>query len=158
MTVTSSSSSDILSTVETAQLGGKKSNGHKASCGCPICINMKHAKHGGSSCSLKTGGKKRKGNGHKSNCGCPICKNMKKKRGGDSTEDTFIDLEKGPDVESEALDSEYNALDAAEKGEAGTNVVGGTRRRKGRKTRKTKRSSKKTHRKGSVKKRTHKRR
>jgi len=25
------------------QLGGKKKNGHKANCKCPICINMKHA-------------------------------------------------------------------------------------------------------------------
>jgi hypothetical protein len=26
---------------------GKKKNGHKASCMCPICINMKHSKRGG---------------------------------------------------------------------------------------------------------------
>ena len=68
-----SSSSDVLGSVTTAQLGGgKKKNGHKMSCGCPICVNMKHAKHGGSSCSIKTGGKKikckGKGNGHKSQC------------------------------------------------------------------------------------------
>ena len=25
------------------QEGGKKKNGHKAKCKCPICINMKHA-------------------------------------------------------------------------------------------------------------------
>ncbi len=68
-------------------LGGKKKNGHKMSCGCPICVNMKHSKHGGSSCAIKTGGKKRKGkgNGHKSNCGCPICKNMRKTRSGDDS-------------------------------------------------------------------------
>ena len=27
--------------------GKKKSNGHKATCKCPICKNMKHAKKGG---------------------------------------------------------------------------------------------------------------
>ena len=138
-----SSNSDSLSSVATAQLGGgKKKNGHKMSCGCPICINMKHAKHGGSSCSTnsghgvsqkdcssKTGGKKGKrkgkGNGHKPSCGCPICKNMKKKHGGDPVKPTapFVDLEKGPDdfedlemgvgKEVSAADDEYIAVDMA---------------------------------------------
>ena len=27
--------------------GVRKTNGHKEHCTCPICINMKHAKHGG---------------------------------------------------------------------------------------------------------------
>ena len=170
------SSSDSVPGVEPAQLGGKKKNGHKMNCGCPICVNMKHAKHGGSSCAIKTGGKKRKGNGHKSNCGCPICKNMRKTRGGDdsgSGSESFVDLEKGKDTNDDAdfkdlemgvdkevaaADSEYSDLDAAEKGEAGLNIkVGGTRRRKRRGSRKTKRS-KKTQRKGRKGKRTNRRR
>lgn len=188
-----SSNSDSLSSVATAQLGGgKKKNGHKMSCGCPICINMKHAKHGGSSCSThsghgvsqkdcssKTGGKKskKKGNGHKPSCGCPICKNMKKKRGGDPVNPAapFVDLEKGPDDfkdlemgvgnEVSASDNEYMALDMAtnadldeaEKGDAGVNIkVGGTRRRKRRGSRSTKRA-KKTNRKSRKGKRTHRR-
>lgn len=175
-TSNTTTSSDSLSNVATAQLGGKKKNGHKMSCGCPICVNMKHAKHGGSACSIKTGGKKRKGkgNGHKPNCGCPICKNMKKTRGGDDSESgSFVDLEKGTDAnvdtdfkdlemgldnEVAAADSEYSDLDAAEKGEAGLNIkVGGTRRRKRRGSRKIKRS-KKTHRKSRKGKRTNRRR
>ena len=83
---------------------GKKSNGHKATCKCPICKNM--MKKGGDGDPLETpaldaeydelasaeksitepvanlaGGtrKRRRSNGHKPNCGCPICKNMKNK-------------------------------------------------------------------------------
>lgn len=172
---TTTTSSDSVPSVETAQLGGKKKNGHKMSCGCPICVNMKHSKHGGSSCAIKTGGKKRKGkgNGHKPNCGCPICKNMRKTRGGDDS-GSFVDLEKGKDTpvdadfkdleagldnEVAASNSDYSDLDAAEKGEAGLNIkVGGTRRRsKKHGSRKTKRS-KKTQRKGRKGKRTHRRR
>ena len=59
--------------------GKKKSNGHKATCKCPICKNMKHSKKGGSMSTLRPanflGGKK--ANGHKANCKCPICVNMK---------------------------------------------------------------------------------
>jgi hypothetical protein len=62
-----------------ANVGGgkKKSNGHKAVCGCPICKNME--KKGGYKIQAlepaTIGGKK--SNGHKANCGCPICVNMK---------------------------------------------------------------------------------
>ncbi len=59
--------------------GGKKANGHKATCACPICKNMKHAKKGGSLKALtpaSVGGAK-KANGHKATCKCPICINMK---------------------------------------------------------------------------------
>ena len=61
-----------------ANVGGgkKKSNGHKAVCGCPICKNME--KKGGYKIQalepVTIGGKK--SNGHKVNCGCPICVNM----------------------------------------------------------------------------------
>jgi hypothetical protein len=58
--------------------GKKKSNGHKATCKCPICKNMQ-MKKGGSMPTLRPanfiGGKK--ANGHKANCKCPICVNMK---------------------------------------------------------------------------------
>jgi hypothetical protein len=97
------------------------------------------------------GGRKKKGNGHKANCKCPICKNMKKsKRGGyePDIENQLGDIEEGgiparknmtnqDDVsqpkgkEISASDDEYDILVAAEKGEAGPNIVGGTRKRKG---------------------------
>lgn len=137
--------------------GSKKKNGHKPNCACPICKNMKHAKKGGDDDEDKpyddtegkndlaiTGGKK-KSNGHKANCKCPICKNMKKKgkKGGEEPdeENQMGDIEEagvkattGSDLkenETPASNDEYDALDAAEKGEAGPNVVGGTRKRRG---------------------------
>ena len=75
----------------TAQLGGaKRKNGHKASCSCHICENMKNkAKRGGyeedvEKEQIKLMGGSKKKNGHKPNCACPICKNMKQaKKGGD---------------------------------------------------------------------------
>ena len=109
----------------------------------------------------KGGRKKKRGNGHKANCKCPICKNMRKKKGGQpqepDIENQIGDIEEGgikatmgtdlqkkqiPDkTETPASDHDYDALDAAEKGEAGHNVVGGSRKRRksrkrrGRKTR-----------------------
>jgi len=140
--------------------GSKKKNGHKMDCGCPICKNMKNAKQvkrGGGDVEevvekemmVSSGGRKKKGNGHKLNCGCPICKNMKKsKRGGQGPEPDIEsgnrgDIEEGiipaqkPPVEppkpidTSASNDDYDSLDAAEKGEAGPNVVGGTRKRRG---------------------------
>jgi hypothetical protein len=74
--------------------GAKKKNGHKCTCDCHICENIKNkAKRGGykeekekKMLQLKGGSKKK--NGHKPNCMCPICKNMmnksrKNKKGGD---------------------------------------------------------------------------
>lgn len=117
----------------------------------------------------KGGRKKKKGNGHKPNCKCPICNNMRKKKGGDPVEEPALqepdienqkgDIEEagvkstsGSDLqnnttssnETPASSSDYDALDAAEKGEAGQNVVGGTRkRRRGKKrARKSRRSNK----------------
>ncbi len=122
------------------------------------------------------GGRKKKGNGHKADCKCPICRNMKKsKRGG---EDPDYDIESGirGDIEegsrpalkeqnsvpqkqvmvenskeTVAGDDEYDALVAAERGEAGPNVVGGTRKRRGsrkasKRGRKTRRHRKRSHR------------
>ena len=121
----------------------------------------------------KMGGRRKKrSNGHKYNCKYPICKNMRKKKGGDPNdqqpdeENQMGDIEEagvkatsGSDLqssstpsgnESVASSSDYDALDSAEKGEAGVNAVGGTRRRrrggkkwggkKSRKTRKARRS------------------
>ena len=91
---------------------------------------------------VKKGGKK--GNGHKPTCQCPICKNMRKKKGGASDNNTETgDIEEAGikamkdansetrQLETKATDEEYDQLDAAEKGEAGPNVVGGTRKRRG---------------------------
>jgi len=91
------------------QMGGKKrSNGHKYSCKCPICVNMKHAKRGGDidaddkndsnnyiddnrdNIGSQIAGNKKKSNGHKKKCPCPICKNMKNKRGGDKSIDEVV--------------------------------------------------------------------
>jgi hypothetical protein len=90
----------------------------------------------------KKGGKK--GNGHKPNCQCPICKNMRKKKGGSNDDnDEKGDIEEAGikaikdansetrQLESKATDEDYDVLDAAEKGEAGHNVVGGTRKKRG---------------------------
>jgi len=79
---------------------GKKGNGHKLTCSCPICKNMAKHKRGGSfevalgiegepeptrsaaSSSSHSGKKsargKKRSNGHKATCACPICKNMAK--------------------------------------------------------------------------------
>jgi hypothetical protein len=103
------------------QMGGKKRrNGHKYSCKCPICVNMKHAKRGGDNddrnfneyeaddkndmnnmkndnindkeiVGSQIAGNKKKSNGHKKMCTCPICKNMKNK----SVKNLNIDKEDG---------------------------------------------------------------
>lgn len=81
--------------VSKPQSGGiRKKNGHKDTCGCPICKNMKHAKGAAgydvTNSVTQSHGRKKKSNGHKVNCGCPICMNMKKsmkKRGGDEGEE-----------------------------------------------------------------------
>ena len=146
--------------------GAKRKNGHKSTCSCHICENMKNkARRGGyradaQKAALKKSGGSRKKNGHSPTCGCPICKNMKNakrsKRGGN---DPDIENQKG-DVEeggikaySQADDSsimdtddssmkqtpissmkqlpEYEPLDAAEKGQRGPGLVGGSRKRRG---------------------------
>ena len=136
--MTNTISNSSLSTYPTAQLGGKKKNGHKANCGCPICQNMKHSKRGGgftnedatssssssmsnsspmsTSMSMSTsspmtqsaGRKKRRGNGHKSNCGCPICKNMRKSKNGGADEE-----DQQGDIEQGFAPTETGAVDSA---------------------------------------------
>ena len=72
------------------QMGGKRTrkrrhtNGHKSTCKCPICKNMKKKKKTSKNnrmLGFNLGGtrKRRHTNGHKRACKCPICKNMKKK-------------------------------------------------------------------------------
>jgi hypothetical protein len=134
---------------------GKKSNGHKNNCMCPICKNMKNAKKGGKDNAEPErqidfekeqeqesidfdGGKRKKSNGHKDNCMCPICKNMRKlKKGGEEpdVENQIGDIEEGGikasdnfSEETKASDEEYDMLDSAERGEY--NAVGGTRKHK----------------------------
>jgi hypothetical protein len=122
--------------------GGKKSNGHKTNCTCPICKNMKKAnKRGGNDFKKAVeeqfdfeGGKhKKKSNGHKSDCTCPICKNMRKK-GGQEPTNIEPSVAETDATETKATDEEYDALES----------IGGTRKHKkrvrGSKTRRAKRS------------------
>ena len=100
-----SSSTDSGESFVQTQMGGKKRrNGHKYSCKCPICINMKHAKRGGDNDELtdnledetvgsQVAGRKKKGNGHKPSCGCPICKNMRKKGGDIETDEDETEID-----------------------------------------------------------------
>ncbi len=150
--------------------GGKKTrkgNGHKSTCKCPICKNMKMKKGGAyddssdsdsssssssssdSDTTLGGGKKKRKGNGHKAACKCPICKNMKK--GGVKSPYAKED----PDNTTKPTWMTDRELEAAEKGETGlgkentqpeqtkatattkTDIGSSRRRRKTRKSRKT---------------------
>ena len=98
----------------------------------------------GTSASAQKGGR---GNNHKKACKCPLCK---KRGGGDEDgEEVFVDDE--------------DELDLAERGEAGSGVKAGGRRRrghskkskKGGKSRKTRRHSRKG---GKHRRKTHRRR
>lgn len=139
-TSSTSSSSGSMSSTPVAQLGGKKKNGHKAACRCPICVNMMHSKRGGSNMPapmMKKGGRRRRGS-------------RKSRKGGDIEEgptpaDNW-DVEMGPKEDATASPMEETAgpddYDLAEQGMGGvTAKVGGTRRRRhrrgGRKSRKT---------------------
>ena len=109
-------------------VGGKKKNGHKMNCMCPICKNMaaKAKRRGYTDDELKKQEKKKgnkKANGHRLNCQCPICKNMAKhkKRGRDSDE---VD--------------EYNIMLAGKK----MKKYKYSKKRKSRKSKKTKKSKK----------------
>jgi hypothetical protein len=82
-------------------VGGKRKNGHKISCKCHICENMKNkANRGGyTEDSEKQSAGSTKKNGHKMNCKCPICKNMMNAKRGGKTEDSSSDEEEEPDLE-----------------------------------------------------------
>jgi len=145
--------------------GARRKNGHKTTCNCHICENMRlKAKRGGyqEEYNKKVSGGSKKKNGHKAHCKCPICKNMSKKmkKGGDGEPD--IENQKGDieeegiistmnqphEVEEEVIETdgdnydEIDELDRAELGESGPNKVGGTRRRRRNHKRKTRRNKK----------------
>jgi hypothetical protein len=90
--------------------GARRRNGHKMTCGCHICENMKRKeKRGGykediEKEKIKAMGGSKKKNGHKENCNCPICKNIRNAVGGSN--DTVAEID-------EKITDE---LDRAEKG------------------------------------------
>ena len=108
------SSSDEDEETSDVQSAGrkKKGNGHKPTCGCPICKNMRKSK------KSKKGGEE------------PDIENQI----GDE-EEGQIKAQPSMINETPASNDEYDELDAAEKGESGPNKVGGTR--KNRKSRKS---------------------
>ena len=94
-------------------MGGKRKNGHKSSCICHICENMKNkARRGGYEEEVEKqkenmmGGSKKK-NGHRKACMCPICKNMKnsKKRGGSKSSIRTRRRRGGDNVDDEDTDT-----------------------------------------------------
>ena len=92
---------------------GKKSNGHKATCQCPICKNMRKKTHKGGEQEPDI-----------ENQLGDIEEGMVK---GDSSA-VAMDVKQ---KETPALDEEYDQLDLAEKGMAGPgSIVGGTRKRR----------------------------
>ena len=141
---------DSRESLDNSQMGGKRRrNGHKYSCKCPICINMKHAKRGGdndefdkdlenkdsddSGIGSQIAGRKKKANGHKIKCACPICQNMRKK-GGDEDKKEDNDMKSN---EIDAMDYEYENID-----EDISAISGGKRSRKSRKSRRNKKTRK----------------
>ncbi|MCJ7801850.1 MAG: hypothetical protein MUP82_05780 [Candidatus Marinimicrobia bacterium] len=122
----------VMSSTPEAILGGaKRRNGHKQTCSCHICDNIKKkAKRGGYADDaekelIKSQGGSKKKNGHSPSCGCPICKNMKNakkgkkgKRGGSQQEDEDNDVdEKEEEEEKEEKEEEEEKEDEEEKEE-----------------------------------------
>ena len=105
----------------------KKGNGHKTTCKCPICKNMAKNKKGGGypEPDIENGLR-----GDIEEGGIPAEKkytaDVSTKDEGKTTDDV-----KSSGKEIVAKDDDYDLLDAAEKGEAGENLVGGTRKRRG---------------------------
>ena len=94
----------------------RRGNGHKATCKCPICKNMrkKTSKKGGEEPDIENQMGDLEEGGIKAQ---PISKDVK-----------YTDADKNEVVEVEADEEEYNDLDMAEKGEAGPGLkVGGTK-------------------------------
>lgn len=112
-------------------MGGKRKNGHKSTCTCHICENMRNkARRGGYEEEVEKqkenmmGGSKKK-NGHRKACMCPICKNMKnskkrggskssrrtrRRRGGDDEDDTDTSDEE-EEMGEEEVDDQENAIE-----------------------------------------------
>ena len=146
----------------------KKGNGHKLNCGCPICKNMKKSKRGGEDPEpepdIESGnrGDIEEGIIPPQKTKPPLEPPKQIDNRGDIEEGiippqkTKPPLEPPKQIDTSASNDDYDSLDAAEKGEAGPNVVGGTRKRRGAKksARKHKSMGRKTRR---HRKRTHKR-
>ena len=129
--------------------GAKRKNGHKSTCSCHICENMKNkARRGGyradaQKAALKKSGGSRKKNGHSPTCGCPICKNMKNakksKRGGagpypdePDIENQMGDVEEGGiKAYSHADDSSSEEMPTSSSEQMPQGSAGGTRKRRG---------------------------
>ena len=123
MTITATSTT--LSNIPTAQLGGKKKNGHKPNYGCPICANMRHSK--------------KKGGADEEDQQGDI------EEGFAPTETSEVEsaIDAATNYQEAESSSEDNDLNSAELGEAGPGTkTGGTRRRKKRSSRKTKKTRK----------------
>lgn len=96
----------------------RKANGHKSTCTCHICENIKNKirKGGYEKDALKEQMKRggyHKPNGHTPHCKCIICKNMTKKRrqrGGDIEDQ----IEASNRSEKMATDVDYDALERGE--------------------------------------------
>ena len=121
---------DIEKEKEKMMGGSKKKNGHRKECKCPICKNMRNSKkRGGSKSSRRT--RSRRG-------GDPDVPDEENQIG--DIEEAGVKSTPGSDLqdsvdnsssnETPASNDEYDKLDAAERGEAGDNVVGGTRKRR----------------------------
>jgi len=135
----------------------RRKNGHKMTCPCHICENMKkkEARDGYKEDARKLEEKKRGGsgkkNGHKPDCKCQICKNMIKKtrknrvkRGGDgedkeTTGEGSVTLGDDDEAEKVLLETE-----GTQKLEGGKPVpsTGGTRRRRNKRRKSSRRSKK----------------
>jgi hypothetical protein len=130
----------------------RRKNGHKMTCPCHICENMKkkEARDGYKEDARKLEEKKRGGsgkkNGHKPDCKCQICKNMIKKtrknrvkRGGDG-EDERVNTTTDQGTETFGNDKEVEELEL----EGGESVPssGGTRRRRNKRRKSSRRSKK----------------
>jgi hypothetical protein len=128
--------------------GAKRKNGHKSTCSCHICENMKNkARRGGyridaQKAALKKSGGSRKKNGHSPTCGCPICKNMKNakksKRGGDGLypdepdiENQMGDVEEGGIKATPYSQEDDSSIMDSSSEEMLAGVSGGSRKRRG---------------------------
>ena len=147
--------------------GGKRSNGHKGTCKCPICKNMMKKKSGGNkylelkktnstgTSSVVKGGSKiqalepasigggKRSNGHKTTCKCPICVNMKHqqvskknrrvtrgkrtRRGGDKDDDDDTN-DDDTDKDIDDVDTDTNDDTDSKKPPS---ITGGRKKRKG---------------------------
>lgn len=144
---------EMIKETERKKGGSKKKNGHRMDCKCPICKNMARSKKN-----------KKGGLGDILDKSRYVEDDIleekiiirKSRKGGSNeepdVENQYGDIEEGKvkasnsmsnnddndmtnhDNEVEATMDDYDALDAAEKGEAGTNLVGGTRKRKHKKS------------------------